>query len=224
MNFFSFFSQEYWILLIQFTKVKTIVDTDDPISYSQKLVNPIDLNAIAKKVEESKYSSTNEFIMDIKWIRHNCEIAFPGEMILQIFQQIVLIYFINGFSFVDLDDSKMARITKDLQRFCEREMYDIEICADCFRNANEYDDWFAQMCDRPHLLVWAKIRGSPFWPAKALAMKKNHVDVRFFGERKYSFLPVDNVRLFSEVNPNESMTQANRKRLDTCMEVRLCQF
>ena len=34
----------------------------------------------------------------------------------------------------------------------------------------------------PHPLVWAKMRGYPFWPAKALRTVKDQVDCRFFGE------------------------------------------
>lgn len=43
------------------------------------IINPIDLNLIEEKVTDSKYESTMEFIVDIKWILHNCGIAFKGE-------------------------------------------------------------------------------------------------------------------------------------------------
>jgi len=31
-------------------------------------------------------------------------------------------------------------------------------------------------------LVWAKLKGFPFWPAKALRDKDGQVDARFFGQ------------------------------------------
>lgn len=34
----------------------------------------------------------------------------------------------------------------------------------------------------PHPLVWAKLKGFPFWPAKALRDKDGQVDARFFGQ------------------------------------------
>ena len=33
----------------------------------------------------------------------------------------------------------------------------------------------------PHTLIWAKLKGYPFWPAKALREVNGQVDVRFFG-------------------------------------------
>jgi hypothetical protein len=33
----------------------------------------------------------------------------------------------------------------------------------------------------PHPLIWAKMKGFPFWPAKALRIVNGLIDVRFFG-------------------------------------------
>lgn len=114
----------------------------------------------------------------------------------------------------------MRGYAKRLQRFCEREIYDIRVCVECYRNSNEKADWFENACDRPHLLVWAKIKGSPFWPAKAVTMRKNLVDVRFFGDTMLSLVPVENVRLFSKVSPNGTMSQSNTKKMEACLRVR----
>ena len=43
----------------------------------------------------------------------------------------------------------------------------------------------------PHLLVWAKIRGFPFWPAKVLRAVGNELDVRFFGAHDRSMVTLD---------------------------------
>lgn len=49
--------------------------------------------------------------------------------------------------------------------------------------------WSASLCSfgifqqsQPHPLVWAKLKGFPFWPAKALREKDGQVDARFFGQ------------------------------------------
>lgn len=39
---------------------------------------------------------------------------------------------------------------------------------------------------QPHPLVWAKLKGFPFWPAKALRDKDGQVDARFFGQHDRS--------------------------------------
>lgn len=45
--------------------------------------------------------------------------------------------------------------------------------------------YFAQ--SNPHPLVWAKLKGFPFWPAKALRDKDGQVDARFFGQHDRYF-------------------------------------
>lgn len=57
-------------------------------------------------------------------------------------------------------------------------------CPDCYRHSNEKFDeyWFAKPCARTrHQLVYAKMSGFPYWPAKVISIHKNIYDVRFFG-------------------------------------------
>jgi hypothetical protein len=59
---------------------------------------------------------------------------------------------------------------------------EIEVCADCYWNSirQSGEHWFAEPCRAPHLLVFAKVRGFPYWPAKALrAVGSAELDVRF---------------------------------------------
>jgi len=44
-------------------------------------------------------------------------------------------------------------------------------------------DYFAAICRKPHSIVWAKLSGHPYWPAKVVRydQHKNMIDVRFFG-------------------------------------------
>lgn len=44
-----------------------------------------------------------------------------------------------------------------------------------------YDELFYYVQKKPHLLVWARLKGYPPWPAKALKCKDGMVDCRFFG-------------------------------------------
>lgn len=106
-----------------------------------------------------------------------------------------------------------------MQRFCEKELYDIEVCSECYRNSNEKSNWFVNACQKPHLMVWAKMKGHPYWPAKAIAMKNYSVDVRFFGDHEGAFLPIENVLLYSSANPNKTLTVHNQKWLEECTPV-----
>lgn len=39
-------------------------------------------------------------------------------------------------------------------------MSEIENCANCYLNANtKKKTWFVEVCPKPHLLVWAKLKG-----------------------------------------------------------------
>lgn len=43
--------------------------------------------------------------------------------------------------------------------------------------------YFAEPCRKPHSIVWAKLAGHPYWPAKVVKFNETNdkVDVRFFG-------------------------------------------
>uniref|UniRef100_A0A6Q2X1B9 Protein kinase C binding protein 1, like n=1 Tax=Esox lucius TaxID=8010 RepID=A0A6Q2X1B9_ESOLU len=53
----------------------------------------------------------------------------------------------------------------------------------------------------PHPLVWAKLKGFPFWPAKALREKDGQVDARFFGQHDRAWVPINNCYLMSKEIP-----------------------
>uniref|UniRef100_A0A667ZTY1 Protein kinase C binding protein 1, like n=1 Tax=Myripristis murdjan TaxID=586833 RepID=A0A667ZTY1_9TELE len=54
---------------------------------------------------------------------------------------------------------------------------------------------------QPHPLVWAKLKGFPFWPAKALREKDGQVDARFFGQHDRAWVPINNCYLMSKEIP-----------------------
>ena len=60
-------------------------------------------------------------------------------------------------------------------------MQEVENCPDCYINAHvRKDSWFVAACRVPHLLVWAKLKGFPFWPGKAMRVNsEDSVDVRY---------------------------------------------
>lgn len=89
------------------------------------------------------------------------------------------------------ENYKLMSAAKNLMKVCKQEMYDIETCHECYLNANsEKENWFVEVCTKPHLVLWAKLKGFPYWPAKAMAYSIDKgVDVRFFGEHDRAFVP-----------------------------------
>nr|KAF6331371.1 zinc finger MYND-type containing 8 [Myotis myotis] len=123
------------------------------------------------------YGCTEAFLADAKWILHNC-----------------IIY--NG------GNHKLTQIAKIVIKICEHEMNEIEVCPECYLAAcQKRDNWFCEPCSNPHPLVWAKLKGFPFWPAKALRDKDGQVDARFFGQHDRAWVPINNCYLMSKEIP-----------------------
>lgn len=128
--------------------------------------------------------------------------------------------------------SKRWDDAKRMEELCAKEMYDIQICDECFLRSNEGEfegdngnknaekDWFIEVCNPPHLLVWAKIAGYPFWPAKVISqISQNLVDVRFFGEHEMSQVEPSNCFLFSWENPNRSVAPKTKRKIERSLKV-----
>uniref|UniRef100_A0A8C3SBG7 Zinc finger MYND-type containing 8 n=1 Tax=Chelydra serpentina TaxID=8475 RepID=A0A8C3SBG7_CHESE len=81
-------------------------------------------------------------------------------------------------------------------------MNEIEVCPECYLAAcQKRENWFCEPCSNPHPLVWAKLKGFPFWPAKALRDKDGQVDARFFGQHDRAWVPINNCYLMSKEIP-----------------------
>ncbi|XP_064596606.1 MYND-type zinc finger-containing chromatin reader ZMYND8-like isoform X2 [Liolophura sinensis] len=146
--------------------------------YGDYIYNPMDLGLLEKNIDSRMYGCTEAFLADAKWILHNC-----------------IIY--NG------THHKLTSSAKLIVKICKHETNEIEICPDCYMNSclQRNDNWFCEPCRTPHTLVWAKLKGYPFWPAKALREVDGQVDVRFFGAHDRSWVPVSQVFLLSETIP-----------------------
>lgn len=77
-------------------------------------------------------------------------------------------------------------------------------CYDCYFNINTHVNWFEMVCKRPHCVVWAKVEGHPYWPAKVMSLNNNQVEVCFFGGHEYANVPANRCFLYSEVNPDKA--------------------
>ncbi|XP_061148242.1 MYND-type zinc finger-containing chromatin reader ZMYND8-like isoform X2 [Syngnathus typhle] len=145
--------------------------------YAEYIFHPMDLCTLEKNIKKKMYGCTEAFLADVKWILHNC-----------------IIY--NG------GNHKLTATAKVIVKICEHEMNEIEVCPECYLSAcQKRENWFCEPCGNPHPLVWAKLKGFPFWPAKALRDKDGQVDARFFGQHDRAWVPLNNCYLMSKEIP-----------------------
>ncbi|RZF38322.1 hypothetical protein LSTR_LSTR012109 [Laodelphax striatellus] len=172
------------------------VDTQVFKDYRSFVVNPMDLSYLEKNIKHKVYGSTHAFYADTQWLLHNSVIYNSHQ-------------------------SKMSNIAKVLVKICKQELDEIETCPECYLNAHtRKDSWFIEACKRPHILVWAKLKGFPFWPAKAMKTNAdNLVDVRFFGAHDRAWIPIKFVYLYSKLNPGSAKNKRKSQFDDCILEV-----
>ncbi|XP_021928207.1 uncharacterized protein LOC110833911 isoform X4 [Zootermopsis nevadensis] len=170
------------------------VDVTEFPQYREYVAHPMDLSLLERNIKKRLYGSTEAFIADTKWVLHNC-------IIFNTYQ------------------SRLTGVAKVLVKICKQEMAEIENCPDCYLNAHtRKDSWFIEVCRKPHVLVWAKLKGFPFWPAKVMRTnKEGMVDVRFFGAHDRAWVPVRECYLYSKAMP-ASARNKKRNNLDACIQ------
>lgn len=153
------------------------VDTKIFTDYHDYVFHPMDLSTIEKNVKKRKYGCPEAFLLEFKWVIHNC-----------------IIY--------NSQQSKLTQTAKAMLKVGERELNEIEVCPECYLNScRKRENWFCEPCKELHPLVWAKLQGFPHWPAKALRIEKGLVDVRFFGQHDRAWIPLSGCYLISKELP-----------------------
>uniref|UniRef100_A0A4W5PHA6 Zinc finger, MYND-type containing 11 n=1 Tax=Hucho hucho TaxID=62062 RepID=A0A4W5PHA6_9TELE len=124
-----------------------------------------------RNLTEGKYKSFDEFKADAQLIVHNTAILFG----------------------VHSDQAEIARL---LYSDTCHELNELMLCKNCFYLSNARpDNWFCYPCTPNHEVVWAKMKGFGYWPAKVLQREDNQVDVRFFGhQHQRAWIPADNIQ------------------------------
>lgn len=158
--------------------IHPVNETDLP-DYKKYIINPMNLTLMERNIKDNLYGSTQAFEADAKWILHNS-----------------IVY--NSFH------SKLTTAARGIVKICKQEMAEIENCPSCYLNANtKKNTWFVEVCPKPHLLVWAKLKGFPYWPAKAMCSNsQGMVDVRFFGAHDRAWVPLRECYVYSVKDPN----------------------
>ncbi|KAF5295410.1 hypothetical protein FQA39_LY13071 [Lamprigera yunnana] len=193
------------------------VKDDDFPEYKNYIVHPMDITCLERNIKKKVYGSPQAFETDAKWILHN-SIIFNSCML-----NVKIVFYIT---IIFLDQSKLTSIAKSMLKICKQEMIEIENCATCYLNANtKKRTWFIEVCPKPHVLVWAKLKGNtgiykfkakliftgfPYWPAKAMRTNSlGMVDVRFFGAHDRAWIHHKDCYLFSLKDPNSNKQKKN---------------
>uniref|UniRef100_A0A672ME26 Zinc finger MYND domain-containing protein 11-like n=1 Tax=Sinocyclocheilus grahami TaxID=75366 RepID=A0A672ME26_SINGR len=137
-----------------------------------------------RNISEGKYKSFEEFRADAQLIVHNTAI-------------------LHG---VNSDQTEIARL---LYNDTCHELNELMLCRHCFYLSNSRpDNWFCYPCSPTHELVWARMKGFGYWPAKVMQRENNQVDVRFFGhQHQRAWIPSDNIQ---EITVNVQQLQVKR--------------
>ncbi|XP_037049728.1 protein kinase C-binding protein 1-like [Bradysia coprophila] len=157
---------------------------------SDNIIHSVNFDSMEKKIINKQYQSTHSFLTDCRWILHNCTIYYSRNV-------------------------KLLALAKSVFKIGKQEIYDIDTCHECYYNANTCKtDWFVEICSRPHILVWAKLKGFPYWPAKVMTTNlQGMVDVRFFGDHDRAFVPIRECYLYSKEHPNPITVKTKRQSI-----------
>uniref|UniRef100_A0A8C5R098 Zinc finger MYND-type containing 11 n=1 Tax=Leptobrachium leishanense TaxID=445787 RepID=A0A8C5R098_9ANUR len=167
--------------------------------YRRLVHTAIDVSNINEKVTEGKYKSYEEFKADAQLLLHNT-IIFYG------------------------DDSEQTDVAKVLYKDTCHELDELHLCKNCFYLSNARpDNWFCYPCTPTHELVWAKMKGFGFWPAKVMQKEDNQVDVRFFGHHhQRAWIPSENIQEIT-VNVHQLHVKRSMGWKKACDELELHQ-
>uniref|UniRef100_A0A8C1WWT8 Zinc finger, MYND-type containing 11 n=1 Tax=Cyprinus carpio TaxID=7962 RepID=A0A8C1WWT8_CYPCA len=112
----------------------------------------------------------------------------------------------HSLSTVNSDQTEIARL---LYNDTCHELNELMLCRHCFYLSNARpDNWFCYPCSPTHELVWARMKGFGYWPAKVMQREGSQVDVRFFGhQHQRAWIPSDNIQ---EITVNVQQLQVKR--------------
>ncbi|XP_022212503.2 protein kinase C-binding protein 1 [Drosophila obscura] len=187
-----FFSLERMKLLRGLPKLRAPEDVL-PETYKKFFVHTVSFETLTECIRNNVFDSADAFMSEVKWMHHNALILDSG-------------------------DIKVETPAKQLLKVCREETMEIDTCPECYLNANSSDEWFVKVCRHPHLLLWAKLKGFPYWPAKAMGLTdKGMVNVRFFGKHDRAHVHVKDCFLYSAQNPNIQTSRRMARELVDCI-------
>lgn len=95
------------------------------------IVTQMSLKTIEDRIMNNYYKVSEAFLHDMKQLEHNWTI---------------------------IDKSKI-KCLKNILKFVVTEINEMEACVYCYSNSFVISNWFTIPCKKPHLLIWAKLKG-----------------------------------------------------------------
>lgn len=95
------------------------------------IVTQMSLKTIESRIKMRYYKVSEAFIHDIKQLEHNWNIV----------------------------DRSKTKSLKSIIKYVVTEINELEACVYCYEESFVSGDWFIHPCKRPHLLIWAKLKG-----------------------------------------------------------------
>jgi protein kinase C-binding protein 1 len=95
------------------------------------IVTQMSLKILESRIKKIHYKVSEAFIHDIKQLEHNWNIV----------------------------DRSKSKSLKTIIKYVNTEINELEACVFCYEKSFISGDWFVQPCKRPHLLIWAKLKG-----------------------------------------------------------------
>lgn len=148
-------------------------------------------------MKQKAYKNVDEFEEDIKRFGDTCCTIFPHKR-------------------------EIKKASKDLIGYVKEQIQLKKACDECFKNAYELGkSSVIKPCSKPHLLLWAKVKGFGYWPAKVMTVdaQEKTVHVRFFGDYSKSVLQATNCFLYSKNNPGQNDAGQQKSLYTKALEV-----
>jgi protein kinase C-binding protein 1 len=95
------------------------------------IVRQMSLKTIEERITNNYYKVTEAFFHDIRQLEHNWTIV----------------------------DKSKTKTLKLIIKYVHTETNEMEACVHCFASSFVVSNWFTAPCKRPHLLIWAKLKG-----------------------------------------------------------------
>lgn len=181
------------------------------------LNKPIDYKTIEQKVKDAKYQSIENFMSDVRRLCHNCYIVHQSEFYKIHFDHPLIVkntILVSG-------NEEMKKAMEKFVAVCDQEIYDISLCDECYeRKFLSPSRVMVDICKKVHIVVWAKYKSYPYWPAKAIkTVNSREIEVRFFGQHNTALVPHKKCLLFSKEDPNEQIDQVYEEDFQQSYEV-----
>lgn len=120
------------------------------------------------------------------------------------------VMYFHFFFNICVENASQVSKADELLAACIKEINNIKACSECYGNrCKNSKDWMIHACERPHLLVWAKVEFYPYWPAKVLSYSDKYVSVEFFDDHSTAEVKVGNCLLYSKEYPIDGTRPAS---------------